>query len=69
MPAFLSKTCGCGRSISVRCDTLDNLLEAQAQMVGWGFDERGRVRGPQCMAAPPEQRPKPAPDLFSAGAA
>lgn len=43
----LSVTCGCGRSISIECQTVADIPAAQAMMDGWGFDEAGRVRCPE----------------------
>jgi hypothetical protein len=47
----LGKMCGCGRSISIECPTVADIPAAAAQMEGWGDDERGLVRCPQCLAA------------------
>jgi hypothetical protein len=72
MTASLGMRCGCGRDIVAECPTLSDIPAAQQQFIGWGYDERGLVRCPDCLAAGVvEKRPAPGgePDLFGGVAA
>lgn len=51
---ILAITCRCGRSVSAPCPTLADLPSALATFTGWGWDERGFVRCPECIKAPAE---------------
>ncbi len=53
MSASLSMACACGRSVTVSCPRLEDIPQAQQQMMGWGFDARGLARCPHCLTAPP----------------
>jgi hypothetical protein len=58
--AFATMTCRCGRSASASCPSLAGLPAALATLPGWGWDERGFVRCPECKgtaaaAVPDEQ--------------
>lgn len=58
MIALLTMTCKCGRRVSAPCPTLADIPTAQAQMPGWGYDERGFVQCPDCrdgVPVPPEK--------------
>ena len=44
----------CARTASAPCPDLRDLPAAIGRAEGWGFDERGFVRCPECMAAPAE---------------
>lgn len=54
MPPVLTMTCLCGRFISAPCPTLAYLPPALAMLTGWGWDDRGFVRCPECIKAPAE---------------
>lgn len=47
----LGLTCTCGRSRVTPCATLDLILEGvvAATLEGWGYDQRGFVRCPECL--------------------
>ena len=51
MTAHLSMACECGRSASVPCPTVADIAASLGQFEGWGHDERGFVRCPECIAA------------------
>ena len=71
MSAHLGKTCACGRTKSVPCPTLADMAAALEQFAGWTYDERGRVRCPECTASPPAEIATPAPrqhELFEGAA-
>lgn len=72
MTPHLTKACACGRTISVECPNVADIPGAAAQMAGWGHDERGFVRCPDCLATPPAEPECAAvqqPDLFEKDAA
>lgn len=48
--ASLSMTCLCGRTASAPCPTVADILTVRIE--GWGNDERGSVRCPECAGAP-----------------
>lgn len=61
-PAVLTMACRCGRTASAPCPELRDIPATAEQLtrLGWGWDERGRVRCPECVgadepAAVPEQ--------------
>ncbi len=64
MTVTLGKCCGgCRREMVVECPTVGDILAAHARFIGWGDDERGGVRCPDCLAgiaaapSPPVTRP------------
>lgn len=66
--AFLSVACACGRSASVPCPTVGDIPEAAEQFTGWGYDARGFVCCPECIAAGimiERRQPAVQPDLFA----
>lgn len=52
MPPVLTMTCLCGRSTSAPCPTLADMPSAVATFTGWGWDDHGFVRCPECIKTP-----------------
>lgn len=48
---YLSIACACGRSASVKCPTIADILTAQETFIGWRYDDHGLARCPKCLAA------------------
>lgn len=66
MQAYLTATCMCGRSSGVPCPTVGD-IPAASEAIGWGYDERGFVRCPECREAGAVVRREPEQaDLFGA---
>jgi hypothetical protein len=49
MTPHLAAACGCGKVISIECPAIADIPAAHAKMVGWGHDERGFVKCPDCL--------------------
>lgn len=54
--------CGCGKAVWAACPNLDGIIAVRSQFAGWGYDERGFVRCPDCLG-----RDVPAPAVPVAG--
>ena len=71
MTARLGMTCACLQTVSVECPSLDSAVLDDVAFAGWGYDERGFVRCPDCLAGgvvASRAVPVAHPDLFSEAA-
>lgn len=71
MTPVLGMICGCGRRVSAECPTVAEIGTVFAHFEGWGHDERGFVRCPECLAGgvPVPVPAAPQGDLFGRAAA
>jgi hypothetical protein len=58
----LGAQCRCLRKIVISCPTVADIPLAQAKMseLGWGYNERGGIMCPECLASSPAE-PSPPP--------
>lgn len=46
--AVVSIACSCGRSMSAPCAAVGEIPSVAARFAGWGYDEHGIARCPDC---------------------